>query len=166
MKKYVFRKYDKNFPKFFEKEKILLARIIPFYLKIEHIGSTSIPDLGGKGIVDVLLVVDKNRINLAKFILVKHGFFHMSEVLHKSRISFFKNYGFLFFKRRVHIHLTYPKSKTLRETLKFKHLLLTNPDLAKQYAEIKQKGVKIAAGNGKVYRKYKKKFVERLSRDK
>lgn len=163
MKKYVFRNYNKNFPKLFESEKKFLARIIPFYIRIEHIGSTSVPGLGGKGIIDILLVVDKRRISLAKFILAKYGFSHMGDFLHKSRISFFKTYGILFFKRRVHIHLTYPRSKTIKETLKFKNLLLTNPLLARRYAQIKKVGVKLAKGDGKIYRKHKKKFIERFS---
>jgi len=45
--KYVFKKYRKSYPLFFQKEKKRLKKIFP-RAEIEHVGSTSIPGLGGK----------------------------------------------------------------------------------------------------------------------
>lgn len=164
MKKYVFRKYDKNYPKFFEKEKARLERIINFPISLEHIGSTSIPGLGGKGIVDVLIVVSKKYLNSIKLLLVKSGYTLIADVLHSSRTSFYKDYWKFFGKRRVHVHLTYPNSRTYHGTLKFKKFLLQNNKIAEKYAEIKKEGAKLAGGNGDIYRAHKKKFVEKYSK--
>ena len=51
MEKYKFRKYDPKFGELFKREKAKLKKIIPG-IKIEHIGSTAVPSLGGKGIID------------------------------------------------------------------------------------------------------------------
>jgi GrpB-like predicted nucleotidyltransferase (UPF0157 family) len=164
MKKYKFREYNKKFPKFFEKEKIRLERIFPKSLLIEHIGSTSIPGLGGKGIVDVLLVVNKKNISRTKELLILEGYTYMKDSLHPSRLSFYRDYWKFFGKRRVHVHLTYLNSRTYRETLRFKRLLLNNKELVREYGKIKKKAVVLAKGEGKVYRAYKKSFVEKHSR--
>lgn len=165
IKKYIFRKYEKKFPLLFNKEKEKLEKIVPFFKSIEHIGSTSIPGLGGKGIIDVLLVLNNKReMKKAEELLIKNNYEVMSHVSNNARISFKKFYGFLLFKRRVHIHLTYKNSKAHKETLKFKKKLMNNPKLAKKYAQIKKNAVKYAKGEGKIYRDYKKKFIDKLSK--
>ena len=47
MKKYIFREYNKNYPKLFQIEKAKLRKIFP-KIKIEHVGSTAIPGLGAR----------------------------------------------------------------------------------------------------------------------
>ena len=55
MKKYVFKSYNKIFPEIFEKEKEKICDFIEETILIEHVGSTSIPNLGGKGIIDIAI---------------------------------------------------------------------------------------------------------------
>jgi GrpB-like predicted nucleotidyltransferase (UPF0157 family) len=50
MKKYVFKPYSNIFPALFDKEKERIAPHLKKALAIEHVGSTAIPDLGGKGL--------------------------------------------------------------------------------------------------------------------
>ena len=51
--------YDPAWPAWFEEHRRRLTEALgPLALSIEHIGSTSVPDLAAKPIVDVLVVVD------------------------------------------------------------------------------------------------------------
>ena len=50
VKKYVFKPYSKIFPELFQKEKERISPNLKEALAIEHVGSTAVPGLGGKGI--------------------------------------------------------------------------------------------------------------------
>src|SRR5258708_39095278 len=63
MKKYVFKPYSKIFPELFEKEKQRILVHVKTALTIEHIGSTAVPDLGGKGIIDIAIAVNKQELD-------------------------------------------------------------------------------------------------------
>jgi len=158
MKKYVFRKYKNSYSQLFEKEKKRLLRILG-NVKIEHIGSTSVPNLGGKGIVDILVGVNKNEIDKFYNKLTSSKYISMPNASDKSRFSFKKDYG-LFFRRRVHIHLTWTNSKTWKETLNFKKNLIKSKNLKEKYSNLKKEAVKIANGDGEIYRKLKKDFIK------
>ena len=55
--------YDPSWPMIFEKEKIRLFDACgDKILEIEHIGSTSVPGLGAKNIIDILIAVEKLEI--------------------------------------------------------------------------------------------------------
>lgn len=59
MSKYTFKPYRTIFPQLFEKEKEKILLSIKNILKIEHIGSTAVPNLGGKGIIDIAIASKK-----------------------------------------------------------------------------------------------------------
>jgi len=61
MRKYVFKRYEFSYPKLYQSEKRELRKSFP-KTEIEHIGSTAILGLGGKGIIDILIGVKKNQI--------------------------------------------------------------------------------------------------------
>lgn len=56
-KKVNIRRYSKKFPIKYEEEKARLAKEGVAYEDIHHIGSTSVPGLPGKGIIDILIGV-------------------------------------------------------------------------------------------------------------
>ena len=51
--KYIFRPYNPIFPELFKNEKERMEKILGDNLKIEHIGSTAVMGLGGKGVIDI-----------------------------------------------------------------------------------------------------------------
>ena len=52
--------YDNSWKAEFEKEKHVLEKLIgKYFLKIEHVGSTSIPGMKAKPIIDIAVVVKK-----------------------------------------------------------------------------------------------------------
>ena len=63
MKKYVFKPDSKIFPELFLREKERISSRVKMALAIEHIGSTSVPNLGGKGIIDIAIAVHKQDMD-------------------------------------------------------------------------------------------------------
>jgi len=162
MKKYVFVEYKNSYARIFEKEKESLKRLIPKAKFIEHIGSTSIPGLGGMGIIDILLIIPKMEIKSIKNKLLKSSYELMQNVSNKDRTSLKKTKGFLF-KKKYHLHLTTPLSRTHKEIINFKKNLTNSEMLRQEYSELKKRAVKIANGDGKIYRRLKEDFIKKHS---
>lgn len=163
MKIYKFRKYKRKFPKLFKKEKAALLRILPKNTKIEHIGSTSVPGLGGKGIIDIIIGVKKNEILNSAKLLIKNMYYFKDENSKEDRLFFIKEYG-LIKKRRVHIHLTAYNSKIWKQALKFKNHLIKNKKTREEYIKIKKQACKLCKQEGKIYRAHKNKFIKKVLR--
>jgi GrpB-like predicted nucleotidyltransferase (UPF0157 family) len=159
MSKYVFKKYNKNYPKLFAKEKSFLIGILPGVFGMEHIGSTAVYGLGGKGIIDILISFKKAKdIEFAKETLLNNNYELMSK--HAERVSLRISRGFLF-KNHFHIHLTKIGSKTWKDALKFRDKLRNNSGVLHAYTEVKKKAVVVAKGEGEIYRKLKEAFIRR-----
>ncbi|MBU1246001.1 MAG: GrpB family protein [Nanoarchaeota archaeon] len=166
MEKYVFKKYSSEFPKLFTREKTKLKKFLPKNAKIKHIGSTAIPGLGGKGIIDIFISVNKKDIKKTKEKLEKFDYIFKPSGGSKQRKFFEKDYTYHKKTRRVHIHLTFHNSQEFKRAIDFVEYLKNNPKITKEYAKIKKQGTKLAKGNAKVYQKHKKKFLEKINKRK
>lgn len=63
-KKYVYKPYNELFSKLFLEEKRRLLNILKEEcFDVKHIGSTAIPGLGGKGIIDIGITVAKENFD-------------------------------------------------------------------------------------------------------
>ena len=164
MQKYAFRRYTPKYRAFFilEKRKILKALISR--AKIEHVGSTAIPGLGGKGILDILVGIKKSEMVKARKKLVEAGYEFRKKASHPGRFFFRKDYPYTNGKRRVHIHLVELKGRSWKEMIAFRHYLLEHQKDAKRYSEIKKEAVKESLGDGKKYRRYKERFILNILR--
>ena len=74
MKKYVFRPYSEIFPELFQKEKDRITVQLKPLCIIEHIGSTAIVGLGGKGIIDIGIATNKEDMEIVSRHLQKLGY--------------------------------------------------------------------------------------------
>lgn len=162
MKRYVFRGYSKSYASLFKKEKKRLQRILGQKAIIEHIGSTAVLGLGGKGIIDILILVPKTKIQQASKKLQKAGYLFRPSASTPERLFFRTDYEKKAV-RPIHIHLTFSK-KELKEKLAFRNYLLAHPEEIKKYAKIKKKAVRFAKGEGERYREYKEKFIKNIMR--
>ena len=164
MKKYKFRKYSKKFAKLFEKEKAKLEEILPKNSKIEHIGSTSVQTLRGKGIIDILVVVNKKNMGNTKKILLQQSYKPVEKASDIDRLFFKKTYRSFLKSRRVHIHVSFKGSKSTKEVINFRNNLRKNKELQEEYGNIKKNAVQTARGDGKIYRKLKESFMKKYSK--
>jgi len=160
MQKYKFRKYSPQYQKFFQQEKEKLIQILGPKTKIEHIGSTAVSGLGGKGIIDILIGV--NNFQIPKQKLEQADYEFRAQANYPERLFFRIDYLEKNKIRRVHLHLTKLNSSEWKKPLKFRDYLIQNPELQKKYTQIKKQALKISPGDGKKYREHKKEFIDNV----
>ena len=82
--------YSNENSKIFERLKQYLCEVIPYEIEVEHIGSTSVPGLGGRDIIDVLILIEKGLMSRVVSLLKSKGFrCSMSEIADENqRITF------------------------------------------------------------------------------
>lgn len=119
----------------YEEEKQAIAALLPGQnIKIHHIGSTAIPNIWAKPIIDILIEIPSN-ISMAaiKDTLVKSGYICMCAA--ENRISLNKGYTSQGFAERVfHIHLRYDGD---HDELYFRDYMSGHPALAGEYEKLK-----------------------------
>ena len=160
MQKYVFRKYENEYPRLFKKEKRTLQKVCGPKATIEHVGSTAVKGLGGKGIIDIAVGVPKNNLEEYSNKLQNAHYELRQEASTDERLFFRKDDA----NRRIHLHLTVFGSRDWTEMTAFRDYLTLHPEEAGKYSDLKKKAALVAKGNGKAYRKYKEKFITRLTR--
>ncbi len=163
MKKYVFKPYSKIFPTLFEKEKQRILARIKTDLTIEHIGSTAVPGLGGKGIIDIAIAVNKTNMESTSKQLQDLGYEY------RPNFSTPDRFYFVIYlpdpeeeNRRYHIHLTYPENNEWKELIGFRDYLRCHPEELQEYAELKKKAAFEANHEGDRYRKVKEPIFAKI----
>jgi GrpB-like predicted nucleotidyltransferase (UPF0157 family) len=68
--KYIYRRAERDYTALFLREKKKLKKFGK-KIAIEHIGSTAVQGLGGKGIIDIMIGANKSQINFVKDKLIK-----------------------------------------------------------------------------------------------
>jgi GrpB-like predicted nucleotidyltransferase (UPF0157 family) len=162
--KYVYKPYSASFPKLFEKEKERISSSLTNTLAIEHVGSTAIPNLGGKGIIDIAISVPKKEMELASDILQKLGYQYRPTFSTPERFYFIAYLADLEEgTRRYHIHLTYPSSKEWNELIGFRDYLKTHPEAVEEYSSLKRNAANTAGHDGKQYRQLKEPIFQKIN---
>lgn len=111
-----------------------LRRNLPTAERISHIGSTAIPTIWAKPIIDILVEVPQEH-NLLDYKepIIGCGYICMAQ--HESGISFNKGYMETGFAERVfHLHLRH--AGDINE-LYFRDYLIEHPDIASDYEKMK-----------------------------
>ncbi len=159
MNKYIFREYDPDYRSWFALEKKRLIKSMGSLFRIEHVGSTAIVGLGGKGILDVAVGVPTSKMATIKKKLTGAGYEFREKASYMDRLFFRKDYFFKKEKRRVHVHITAFGGRDWRRLIGFRDYLSAHPEAVKKYILIKKEGVKKARGEGTVYKKHKEEFI-------
>lgn len=161
--KYKFKQYDKTYPLLFQREKAKLKKILTKSARIEHVGSTAVPGLGGKGIIDILVFVP-NRDLSKNFKILKENRFEYSPHPGDDKRKFFqKRIIYRGKERRVHIHLTADKG-FCDSFIAFREYLRKNPKIRDEYARIKMEGAKLAEEDKMKYANHKLNFLKETVR--
>lgn len=162
--KYVYKPYDELFPRLFEQEKTrLLVALKNECVNIEHVGSTAVPGLGGKGIIDIAVAVAKENFDSA-FRNIEELGYTFRETGSSPERWFFRvdlpdpQEG----TRRYHVHLTYPDSAEWKKLIAFRDYLRSDADALAEYAALKKKCAEEVNEDGALYRKKKAPFFEKV----
>jgi len=154
--KYTFKPYSTLFPELFHREKERIASAIKIALSIEHIGSTAVPNLGGKGIIDIAIAVNKKDLDIASEQLQGLGYLFRLSGSTPERLFFRIDLPDLEEGiRRYHVHLTYPESSEWKGLIEFRDYLKGHPEAVQKYTELKQQAALEANQDGETYRKIK-----------
>lgn len=129
--------YDQAWPRLFEAEAASLAALLGDELvSIHHIGSTSVPGLLAKPIVDILPVVrDIERIDALNDLLLAAGYVPKGENGIPGRRFFTKDVVGV---RRVHVHAFAAGHPEIARHLDFVAFLRAHPADAQAYADLKR----------------------------
>lgn len=156
-------KYNTDWPKMFEKERHLLLQALKnSVVQVEHIGSTSVPGLLSKPIIDIMVGLYDFSIadsTIPKIVNLGYTYFPEFEDVMPNR---------RFFKKLVngtatyHIHMTEIDSKFWQRHLLFRDYLKENPNVTKKYALLKKELAKQDWEDSNDFAKAKTAFIKKI----
>ncbi len=127
--------YDDRWPALFEREKNRISKILrDRALMIEHIGSTSVPGLTAKPIIDILLVVDDaGKEELYVNDLCEHGY-----ILRIKEPDFENHHMFKGPDTDINLHVFSKNLKEIEKYLLFRNYLRHHDDARQLYEDTKK----------------------------
>lgn len=155
--------YDASWIEKFILEKQRLLSLLPQELKVvEHIGSTSVPGLSAKPIIDIVASVDSMEI-ADKLIpdLCNNGYVTSSEfnaTLINQRWLMRHFNG----SRTHHLHLVLTDSAELKDKIRFREILRNKPAIAKDYVQLKERLSVSASEDRELYTNAKGDFIKEI----
>jgi len=156
--------YDSKVREIFEEIKRFLNDIIPYMIEVEHIGSTAVPGLGGKGIIDILIVTQhQHQLPEIAEILRNKGFSHNPEPKHAEDRFFVSGpYRYKGEELHIHIHITFSGSKEHKDKLLFRDYLRRHLEEARTYFELKKRWSMEAGSDPSKYTELKTLHINRI----
>jgi GrpB-like predicted nucleotidyltransferase (UPF0157 family) len=126
--------YDPAWPARFDAERTRLLAVAPSAITaIEHVGSTSVPGLGAKPIIDVLVTLHRffDAAEIAAICAPGHEYRGIDQDIQRQ-----------YFSKRTpqayHVHCYLPGNPEAERLLLFRDYLRTHPETAKQYEALKR----------------------------
>jgi GrpB-like predicted nucleotidyltransferase (UPF0157 family) len=164
--------YDSSWPELFRQEAERLRRWLPkgTIRRIEHFGSTAVPGLAAKPIIDILVEVTTLRVAREKIapILKKRGYDYFWRPTFGDDLP--PRYAF-FIKRNDrgarthHIHMiTRHRNFSMHwERLEFRDYLIEHLEVAREYERLKIDLAKRYPRDRVAYARAKRDFIERIT---
>jgi GrpB-like predicted nucleotidyltransferase (UPF0157 family) len=164
--------YDHRWPELFRLEKEHLLSCLPRELirRIEHFGSTAVPGLSAKPIVDILVEVTDLQETQDRIVplLEQQGYDYFWRPSHGDDVPPFYAW---FIKRdadtRVrthHIHMVEGNFQEHWDRLLFRDYLIEQPSVAKAYEELKLRLAAVASTDRVAYTQGKSAFIAEVTR--
>lgn len=151
--------YDPSWPARFDEHAAAIRRALgPVAIRVEHVGSTSVPGLAAKPIVDILVVVPDSA-DEASYLppLVAAGYelrvrepeFHEHRMLRTRRLD-------------VHVHVYSPGCPEVARVVEFRDRLRRDPDARRLYEATKRALASREWGDMNEYAEAKTAVIERI----
>ena len=133
-------------------------------LAIEHVGSTSVPGLPAKPIIDIDVVIrDYALFDAVASALKAIGYHHEGDLGIAGREAF--GYEGKAHLRKHHLYVCPQDSAELKRHIAFRDYLRAHPDAAREYGRIKAEGASLHPNDIEGYIEYKSPFIERIYRE-
>ncbi|MHA1961643.1 MAG: GrpB family protein [Candidatus Thorarchaeota archaeon] len=156
--------YEPQWPIIFEEEKAKILDVIGHkVVAIEHIGSTSVPGLGAKPIIDMIAGVrDLAEAKECVSLLQRHlGYIDITpELGHSEWFYCIGNKMKPEEKNTIHLHLVKYNSNHWKKHLLFRDFLRANPDATQQYYKLKKELAEKYGTDREAYTDGKASFIE------
>jgi GrpB-like predicted nucleotidyltransferase (UPF0157 family) len=151
-----YKPYDQNLPDIFQLIKGLIHQELPG-IRIEHVGSTSVPGIGGRNAIDIAIPASESEHESIKAKLYKIGF-NDSPWQHYIPLLV----GLIDYQDKTYPILLYvlsPDSPVFKGWLKYRDYMRIHPEDAQAYDNEKQKNIKAGAVKTDDYQKAKTPFI-------
>ncbi|MDF7761252.1 GrpB family protein [Kosakonia cowanii] len=158
MREIVVTPYDEKWPQIFKAERLLIQALLGDVVKsVHHIGSTSVPGLSAKPVIDILLEVsDINELDQYTPAMVNAGYVARGENGIAGRRYFIKGGD----QRSHQVHAFSSGDAQIPAHLAFRDYLRKNSDIAREYAEIKRAAALLCKNDAHRYSAFKTNFIE------
>ncbi len=164
-RKYFLENYDPIWIDKFNAIKLFLESVFKDKaIKIEHIGSTSIPGMKAKPLIDILVVVEKIE-----------DFAEQKEKMTSAGYEYGENYiapnTLIFYKmvkdgsKTENIHICESGSLKEKQFLIMRDFFRTFPEKAKEYSDLKEINFSLHPDDYPTYREAKSSFLQRMEQE-
>ena len=154
--------YDGAWKNDFEEIKAELMTVLDgLVLGIEHVGSTSVPGLAAKPVIDIDVVIeDADSFEKVKTALETIGYLHEGDLGIHGREAF--KYDGKDHLRKHHLYVCQKDSAELKRHISFRDYLRAHSDAVKEYGRIKEEGAELYPYDIDSYIAYKALFIENI----
>ncbi|MBO4697642.1 MAG: GrpB family protein [Lachnospiraceae bacterium] len=133
-------------------------------LRIEHVGSTSVPGLSAKPIIDIDVVIeDYSKLNAAVEALARIGYQHEGDQGIPGREAF--KYDGKEHLRKHHLYVCPADSAELHRHVTFRDYLRSHPETVRGYSRIKEEGAALYPYDIDRYIEHKSPFIESVYKE-
>jgi GrpB-like predicted nucleotidyltransferase (UPF0157 family) len=159
MQTVVMADYDPSWPEVFEKLRERIAAALgPLVLAIEHVGSTSVPNMCAKPIIDLDVIVRREDVAAAIAAVEALGYRHEGDLGVEGREAFRWTAEF----PEHHLYMCPEGSPAFERHVLFRDYLRTHPEKAREYAELKKRLAQQFHDDRSRYQAAKADFVDSL----
>ena len=153
--------YDPSWPALFEAERTGLFAILRPWLTgpIEHVGSTAVPGLAAKPVIDIMAAVDSLEASRDALPPLRQ-FGYQYAPYRPDVMHWFCKPGFSL--RTHHLHLVPFRSPLWQDRLSFRDCLRCTPAVAEEYAALKYRLADIHRFDREAYTEAKVAFIARV----
>ena len=142
----------------------LLEALGGLALRIEHVGSTSVPGLSAKPIIDIDAVIrDYSVFDEAVSGLGRIGYTHEGDLGIPGREAF--GYEGKDHLQKHHLYVCPQDSRELKRHIAFRDYLRTHPEAVRAYSRIKEEGAALYPYDIDGYIAHKSPFIEKIYRE-
>jgi GrpB-like predicted nucleotidyltransferase (UPF0157 family) len=154
--------YDPEWPNLFLAEKARLDAVLHSYIDvIEHVGSTSVPGLAAKPVIDILVGIHSLG-DTPQFVplLQAIGYIYVPEYeVDLPERRYLKKVTAI--AHTHHLHLAETNSKFFHDHIHFRDVLRAHPDVAAAYAELKLRLAAQYRNDRSAYTNAKSDFIQK-----
>lgn len=153
--------YDQSWYERYRREAVKITELMgEQVVSIHHIGSTSIPDMKAKPIIDILVEVKNiEAIDELHDNMIKEGYLPKGENGIQGRRYFVKSVGVT---HTHHVHMFQTGNPEIERHLNFRDYLITHPEEAQAYGRLKEALAQRFPEDGLNYTTGKDEFIKRI----